>query len=129
MIVVEVYQRAPSEVCYLIYTAMNKWPPASVAKYVREDLGQDYIVDTTEVFLAVPNRGSNICTLENGHFAQENGKHYSCDLSYSAEICKINVNNEYTHIVDLIFTKLEFEIFGSPEKAIKDQFTTSETTC
>lgn len=104
---------------------------ANCAKIVLnfEDSGQDYIVDTTEVFLAVPNKGANVCTLENDHFVQEDGKHYSCDLSYTPQVCKINVNNKYTHVVDLILTKLEFEIFGSPEKAVKDQFTTSETTC
>lgn len=93
--------------------------------------GQDWRIDTADVILDVSNKGSLVCKIENIGIIQRAGKHYACNLSDRPLVCKSwnHLDKKNTDIVGIVFTRLEFEVFGSPAKTMKDKFTTNITSC
>lgn len=94
---------------------------ATVFMKLSED-GRNWKVRSVDVVLEVPNRSSNTCRLEGVNITQIEGDHYKCNLNCGSFVCKTEY--EKMDIVDLVFTKLEFEVFGSIYKTSIDEFTT-----
>lgn len=92
-------------------------------------VGKDYEVTYIDAFLEVPNKGVSICTITRPLMTQTATKHYNCDLSLSPRVCEAKVGDKKTGIVNVVFTRLEFEIFGSYDKTMHDEFTIRDTTC
>lgn len=93
--------------------------------------GQDWKVDSADVILTIPNKGFQVCKIEDLGIIQKVGKHYGCDLGNRPFVCKSwnYVDESYTDVVGIVLARLEFEVFGSPAKTMNDKFTTNVTTC
>lgn len=91
----------------------------------------DWKVDSVDVILNVGNNGAFICNLNDVNMTQVKGKHYGCDLANSPFVCEalIGLEQRVVKVADVVFTRLEFEVFGSTEKIKLNQFTTNTTTC
>lgn len=104
---------------------------ADCAKLVMafDEIGRDYSVKTIDVHLEVPNKGVHVCTISQPLITQEHGTHYGCDLSWTPRACKAKVGDKEVKVVDVVFRRLEFELFGSPVKTMHDEFSTIDTNC
>lgn len=93
--------------------------------------GQDWKADSAEVILTLPNKSFTVCKIENLGIVQKYGEHFGCDLEDKPFVCNSwdYVKKKFINVVGLVFTRLEFEVFGSPERTMADEFTTNVTTC
>lgn len=122
----ESFEFSPDDAHMLVLTA----DCAQIFLELVEDF-DDWKVDSVDVILNVGNNGAFICNLNDVNMTQVKGKHYGCDLGNNPFVCeaRIGLEQRVAKVADVVFTRLEFEVFGSPEKTRLNQFATNTTTC
>lgn len=86
--------------------------------------GLDWRVETVDVMLVVPNKGASSCHLRGFHITQKHRSHFKCDSNERLSCMKGSDG-----VVYVVAPKFEFEVFGSPEKVMNDEFSTNHTAC
>lgn len=90
--------------------------------------GFDWKVDTIDVITNMLVRGTDICHLNDVGIVQKHGSHYKCD-GHQPYVCWWKGETGLVDAVKVAFPKFEFEVFGSPEKAMNSFFTTKAEVC
>lgn len=88
----------------------------------------DWNIGRVDATLHVPIQGIDICRLDDVHIAQSHGSHYKCE-SHTPYVCKPKSGAGVTAVIRVVLPYFEFEVFGSPENTMANQFTTGRTSC